>query len=104
MNPYARILAISVDNYLNGELSSEIRHESVAGTLFAMAGAGEAHNRISLNLAFHFARGDARNAPRGVFISEMKTPPSLHEQPRPEHDVPKGEEHQIDNPEDAQHA
>jgi len=34
---------LSEQEYLLGELSSEIRHEYVDGEVFAMAGAGEAH-------------------------------------------------------------
>jgi Uma2 family endonuclease len=40
-------------DYLQGELSSEQRYEYVAGQVFAMAGAGEAHNLISLNIYYY---------------------------------------------------
>lgn len=63
--------AISVQEYLEGEQRSEIRHEYVGGQVFAMAGAGEKHNRISLNIAFHL-RAAARGKDCGVFISDMK--------------------------------
>ena len=57
--------------YLQGELASEIRHEYVAGEVFVMAGAGERHNIISLNIASRL-----RTAVRGThcrtFISDMK--------------------------------
>ncbi|MHB1591346.1 MAG: Uma2 family endonuclease, partial [Sulfuricella sp.] len=46
-------LTIPIQEYLEGEQRSDIRHEYVAGQVFAMAGAGEKHNRISLNIAFH---------------------------------------------------
>lgn len=62
---------IPIPEYLEGELQSDIRHEYVAGQVYAMAGAGEKHNRISLNVAFHL-RAAARGKPCGVFISDMK--------------------------------
>jgi Uma2 family endonuclease len=71
MNQPAQNLAVDVDAYLEGEQHSEIRHEYVAGQIFSMAGAGEAHNRISGNLFFHL-RAATRGTVCGVFISDMK--------------------------------
>lgn len=78
MNQRAQNLAIGIEDYLDGELRSEIRHEYVAGSVFAMAGAGEAHNRISLNLAFHL-RAATRGTPCGVFMSDMKVRVRSHD-------------------------
>lgn len=39
---------ITPDEYIAGELRSEVRHEYYAGRVEAMAGASEAHNQISL--------------------------------------------------------
>ena len=41
---------ISVEDYLAGELRSEIKHEYVAGVVYAMAGGRNAHNIIATNL------------------------------------------------------
>jgi len=41
---------ISVEEYLEGERLSEIRHEYVAGKVYAMAGASDDHNRIAINI------------------------------------------------------
>ena len=71
MNLAARHRVISVDEYLQGETRSVIRHEYLAGEVYAMAGAGEKHNRISLNIAFHL-RAASRGKTCGVFISDMK--------------------------------
>ena len=52
--------AIPHQEYLDGEQYGDIRHEYLAGQVFAMAGAGEKHNRIAGNLFFHLraaARG-----------------------------------------------
>ena len=43
--------AISVTDYLTGERQSEIKHEYVAGQVFAMAGAKINHNRITRNMS-----------------------------------------------------
>lgn len=40
---------ISVPDYLAGELDSDIRHEYVAGYVYAMAGGTNAHNLIGIN-------------------------------------------------------
>jgi Uma2 family endonuclease len=78
MNQPAVNLTISVEDYLDGELHSEIRHEYIAGAVFAMAGAGEAHNRISGNLFFHL-RAATRGTPCGVFMSDMKVRVRSHQ-------------------------
>ena len=43
-----------------------------------MAGAGEVHNRLSLNIAFHL-RAATRGTPCGVFISDMKVRVAAHD-------------------------
>lgn len=62
---------LSEQEYLQGELGSEIRHEYVDGEVYVMAGAGEAHNLIAGNV---FARLHSfmRGGPCRVFISDMK--------------------------------
>lgn len=62
---------LSEPEYLQGELTSEIRHEYVDGEVYAMAGAGEAHNLIAGNI-FAGLRDFARGGPCRVFISDMK--------------------------------
>jgi len=62
---------LTAEDYLSGELTSDIRHEYVDGEVYAMAGAGEAHNLIALNVA-SFLRSHARGGPCRVFISDMK--------------------------------
>ena len=71
MNPAAKNHVISTDEVLEGELRSAIRHECLGGEVYAMASAGEKHNRISLNTAFHL-RGASRGKACGVFINDMK--------------------------------
>ncbi|MGH9853444.1 MAG: Uma2 family endonuclease, partial [Blastocatellia bacterium] len=44
------LMKLSVEEYLAREEASEIRHEYVAGYIFAMAGATDAHNIIAGNV------------------------------------------------------
>jgi len=41
---------ISVENYLEGEKISDVRHEYIDGEIYAMAGTSKSHNRIIRNL------------------------------------------------------
>ena len=58
-------------DYLEGEKNSTVRHEFIDGEVYAMAGAGEAHNLIALNVAARL-RSAVRGGPCRVFISDMK--------------------------------
>lgn len=62
---------ISMEEYLAGELRSEVRHEYVDGVVYAMAGASAEHNRIAGNIF-----GELRQRLRGTkcepFINDMK--------------------------------
>ncbi|CAA6824085.1 MAG: Uma2 family endonuclease [uncultured Thiotrichaceae bacterium] len=62
---------LSPEEYLEGERSAELRHEYVLGEVYAMAGAGERHNRIAGNVFFQL-RARARGGSCGVFMSDMK--------------------------------
>jgi Uma2 family endonuclease len=67
----AEKLKISVADYLEGELVSEIKHEYVNGEVYAMAGAKRAHNLISMNLA-NLLYNHLRGTPCRVFVADMK--------------------------------
>ncbi len=58
-------------DYLEGEKNSTVRHEFIDGEVYAMAGAGEAHNLIAGNV-FARLRSAVRGGPCRVFISDMK--------------------------------
>ena len=62
---------ISPEDYLAGELLSEVRHEYYAGEVVAMAGASAAHNLISGNIfaGLHLHLRDKECLP---FINDMK--------------------------------
>ena len=62
---------LSVKEYLTVEQDAEIRHEYVAGQIYAMAGASEAHNLIVGNI-FAVLRPHLRGSSCRGFISDMK--------------------------------
>lgn len=62
---------ISIEEYMQGELESEIRHEYVGGGVYAMVGASDRHNIISLNLASAI-RSQRHGSGCQVFINDMK--------------------------------
>ena len=63
--------SISVEEYLQSEETATVRHEYVAGEVFALAGASDRHNRIALNIASRLL-GASRGGPCRVYISDMK--------------------------------
>ncbi len=72
MNAAAEQFTFSAEDYLQGELHSEIKHEYVEGNLYAMAGASEAHNLVSGNL-FALLHAHLRGTGCRVFMADMKT-------------------------------
>lgn len=62
---------LSVEEYLKGELTSELKHEYVGGRVYAMTGVSTAHNLIAGNL-FAALRGHLRGGPCQVFIGDVK--------------------------------
>jgi Uma2 family endonuclease len=65
--------SISVEEYLTGELLSEVRHEYMDGEVFAMAGGTLRHNTLSLNIASEL-RAHFKNKKGGcrVFMADVK--------------------------------
>ena len=62
---------ISVDDYLEGELNSEVKHELINGDVYAMAGASGNHERICGNMYAEF-RNHLKNSTCEPFGSDMK--------------------------------
>src|SRR5882724_1312102 len=62
---------VSVEEYLESERDSQVRHEYVEGHVYAMAGASDDHNRIAGNI-FSFLHSALRGKPCEPFISDMK--------------------------------
>src|SRR5580704_7577020 len=63
--------SISVEEYLAGELKSEIRHEYIGGLVYAMAGTSSEHNIICQNLLIPL-RAHLRGQPCQVFMESVK--------------------------------
>ncbi len=62
---------LSVEEYLAGEEQSEVRHEFIAGAVYAMSGASEPHNIIALNIASAL-RAQLRGRRCRAFMADMK--------------------------------
>ena len=62
---------ISEKEYLQGELISEVKHELIDGTAYAVAGASTNHNRIVVNITRELGNG-LKNTPCEPFASDMK--------------------------------
>jgi Uma2 family endonuclease len=71
MTAAKRITLISIDDYLAGELVSDVRHEYLAGRVYAMAGGKTVHNRVAIAFlgAMHAQLRGKRCEP---FNSDMK--------------------------------
>lgn len=62
---------ISLEEYLAGELISDVKHEYIDGEVFAMTGTSINHNRIIGNL-YAGLRAHLVNTPCEVFTSDIK--------------------------------
>src|SRR5947209_3534224 len=71
MEAEEKIGGLTPEEFLAGERRSESRHEYVGGIPYAMAGASEEHNLISLNLASAL-RSHLQKQPCRVFMVDMK--------------------------------
>ena len=62
---------ISVEDYLEGEQASEVRHEYIGGVVYGMAGASDEHNLISGSL-YSALRAHVRGGPCRAFATDAK--------------------------------
>ena len=62
---------LSVEDYLAGEETSEVKHEYIGGEVYAMTGASRAHGLIALNLAA-MLRPLLRGSDCQAFVGDMK--------------------------------
>ncbi len=63
--------SISEQDYLQGELLADTKHELIDGQVYAMAGASENHNLLSGNI-FAELKSQLRGLPCRAFIADMK--------------------------------
>jgi Uma2 family endonuclease len=71
MTAASLIELVSIEDYLAGELASEVRHEYLGGYVYAMAGARNAHNRIASAL-IGLWHAELRGKPCEPFNSDTK--------------------------------
>ncbi|MEY3294561.1 MAG: hypothetical protein RLZZ451_609 [Pseudomonadota bacterium] len=71
MGPAAQNLPRSAADFLAWDATQTTRHEFVRGEVFAMAGVGERHVTVSLNLAMAL-RQHLAGSPCRTFITDMK--------------------------------
>jgi len=62
---------LSHEDYLAMELTSPVKHEYVAGNIYAMTGTSDIHNIISLNIA-SILRNHLKGSPCRVFMADVK--------------------------------
>ncbi len=62
---------LSVRDYLAAEAASEVKHEYLAGVVYAMPGASRQHNSIAGNL-YIALREALRDGPRRAYLSDVR--------------------------------
>ena len=81
MSTAASYNLVSVEEYLQGELQSDVRHEYLGGVVYAMVGGTNAHGMISLNCAASL-HTQLKGKPCDAFGSDTKIRMSIQGQPR----------------------
>lgn len=71
MNAVLKDNRISAEDYLQGELISETKHEYIDGHVYAMAGTSINHNRIANNLSRELGQ-HLKNLPCDVLTADVK--------------------------------
>jgi Uma2 family endonuclease len=73
MKPNAAEDFLSEADYLAGENDSQLRHELIDGMAYAMTGASDKHNRISVNLTYQLMAGlRSKGSPCFAYTADMK--------------------------------
>jgi Uma2 family endonuclease len=67
---HAPLSSVSVEDYLTGERTSTVKHEYVAGQVFAMSGVSEQHNVITSNLLV-LLREKTRGGPCRILVTDV---------------------------------
>ena len=71
MTAARKIELISIEDYLAGEQRSQVKHEYLGGTIYAMAGARVVHDQIAMTL-LGLLHAQLRGRPCQPFNSDMK--------------------------------
>jgi Uma2 family endonuclease len=64
-------LPISIEEYLEAELTAPVKHEYIAGHIYAMVGSSKVHNLVALALASAL-RSHLHGRPCQVFMADVK--------------------------------
>lgn len=71
LNPHYEL--VSEADYLKNEVTSEIKNEYIDGTVYAMAGASDNHNKISGNIFFELKSSlKEKGSPCVTYMAEMR--------------------------------
>jgi Uma2 family endonuclease len=62
---------VSVADYLEAEVTSDVRHEYLGGLVYAMAGETRDHNQIAQNLLIHL-RQHLKGGPCRLYMSDIR--------------------------------
>jgi Uma2 family endonuclease len=71
MSTAAKFNFVSIEDYLAGELDSQVKHEYLGGVVYAMAGARNVHNLIATNCLVAFGNR-LRSTPCRPYNSDTK--------------------------------
>lgn len=71
MSTKAKVDVLSEDDFIQGELHSEVRHEYVQGYVYAMVGASKRHNLVAFALGAEL-RAYLKSSPCKVYITDVK--------------------------------
>lgn len=66
-----KLRALSAEDYLRDEATQTLKHEYVDGQAYALAGAGDKHNRVAGNIYFRLRQALGTGLCR-AYISDMK--------------------------------
>jgi len=78
MSSHAHIMPVSPQDYLEGEKTAQVRHEYVAGRVFALAGGSQSHNLINGNLLYAL-KTHLRGGACKVFVNDLKVEAKANE-------------------------
>ncbi len=65
-------ITVTPEEYLDGELLTDVRHEYLGGDIYAMGGASDAHNVIAGNIFALFRNHLRGGGPCRAYITDMK--------------------------------
>lgn len=71
MSTKAKVELLSEEDYIQGELRSDVRHEYIQGNVYAMVGTSKRHNLIATSILVAL-RAHLQSSPCKVYMSDVK--------------------------------